>query len=114
MSTNYRFDESIPKDVFLAAVKSTGLSVHTPEEEVDKDKICVTDGESYLWFYVSGNEVMDCCRYGANYDVEESILEPLAEELEVSYLSEHDDGYFEDEEIPEHFDDLFGDDEEEV
>ena len=80
MSTSYRFDESIPKGVFLVAVENAGLKVHTPKEgNADKDALCITDGEVYLWFYVHGGEVSECCRYGGNYDAVENILDPLSE-----------------------------------
>jgi len=102
MSTGYRFDESVSVESFLAAVKKTGLEVHTPsdKDEVSEDKICITCGEYYLWFYINSDGLIsDNCRYGGNYDAQETILDVLSEELDIGYLSEHDEGYFDDEDF---------------
>jgi hypothetical protein len=97
MSTSYRLNVSVSVEEFLAAVEKTGLKVHTPsnKEDISEDKICITCGENYLWFYVNSDKsISDSCRYGGNYAAQETIQDVLSEELGVGYLSEHDEGYF--------------------
>lgn len=107
MSTDYRFLAPVDKTTFLKAVKSCGLSVHVPlhRTQEDKSKICITCGEFYLWFYVDKTdlteEIIHSSRCGSNYGAEQSILDVLSSELQIGYLSEHDEGYFVDEEEEE-------------
>jgi hypothetical protein len=94
MSTNYRFTDKITVRKFKNAIKKAGLSISKVEDKTD---ICVTDGECYLWFYSYKGEIAGCCRYGANYNAADAILQPLADELKTDFISEHDEGYWEDE-----------------
>jgi hypothetical protein len=102
MSTSYRLNKSVSVKKFLSAIKKAGLEVHTPsnKEDVSESSICVTCGEFYLWFYINDdNTVSECCRYGSNYDAQETVLDVLSDQLGIDYLSEHDDGYFDDEDF---------------
>jgi hypothetical protein len=101
MSTCYRFTEDFTKEQVLEAMSKVGLTI-APSKDADSSQFLITDGKSYLWAYnddSTGN--VDFCRYGANYDAEDTILAPLAEELDTEYLSEHDDGFFEEDEDEE-------------
>ena len=94
MSTNYRFTNEVKTlDVLKAANKLNLLKGREYE-----NAFCLTDGKSYLWFYSNNEDIVDICRYGANFDAEEDILLPLAKELQTAFLSEHDEGFFETEE----------------
>jgi len=94
MSTNYRLMVEVEVKEFKKSVANCpGLSIHKEEPE----NICVTDGTSYLHFSVNGGMVYGCDRYGNNYNAQEDILDPITDDLDVAYLSEHDEGYFEDE-----------------
>jgi hypothetical protein len=97
MSTNYRFTEEFSKEQVLEAMKPLGLEV-SKSKDADNTQFCITDGDCYIWAYhgEDGNNV-EFCRYGSNYDAEENIVAPLADALQTDYLSEHDDGFFEDE-----------------
>lgn len=99
MSTCYRLEGSFTKSQVLSAGNKHGI-VERIHGDTSNTKFLLTDGECYLWAYCNedGTDV-DFCRYGANYAAAENILAPIAEELRTGYLSEHDDGFFEDDEV---------------
>jgi hypothetical protein len=99
MSTDYRFESDHTIDEVLAAADKVGLKVHKDETKRDGSRtFALTDGRTYLWFYsYKSNKIASITRYGNNYNAPEAILYPIANELGASCLSEHDDGFFEDE-----------------
>jgi hypothetical protein len=98
MSTSYRFLGDISKNKLLEAVEKVGLKVHTAPG-VDFNNTCITNGATYIWFYNTDDEViLSADRYGGNYDAQETILDVLSKELEIGYLSEYDEGFYEEEE----------------
>ena len=94
MSTSYRFIETVKTEALLKAAEKLGFTVG----KKDEDSFCLTNGESYLWFYHANEEITGMERFGANYCAHQDILDPLARKLKTTVLSEHDDGFFEDEE----------------
>lgn len=103
MSTSYRLNKNVSVDRLLRAVSKAELKVHTPnKQEVKPNEICITCGDNYIWFYVNEDKtVSEVCRYGNNYDAEQTVLEPICEQLKIGYLSEYDEGYFDDEDMGE-------------
>jgi hypothetical protein len=94
MSTCYRFNDVIKAKKLVKAANKLGFTV----EEDGDDSFSVNDGDLYLWFYTDGEDIVDICRYGVNFGADKDILAPLAEELQTTFLSEYDEGYFEEEE----------------
>jgi hypothetical protein len=101
MSTDYRFLTPIKKRSFKAALKKCGLKENKNDNSTE-NSICVTDGTNYIWFYAHDKKHIDSCsRYGGNWNGETTIIQVLANHLKVGYLSEYDDGYFQDEDEDE-------------
>ena len=69
MSTMYTFLEVVKKDDVIKAAGKVGLKV-ADSEHSNETQFCLTDGESYIWFYndEDGN-VEDIGRYGKNTKV---------------------------------------------
>ena len=93
MSTSYRLTQIVSKQVLLDSLKGIGVS-ESVTEQTGEESFCISDGESYLWCYMTGDRVVEFCRYGANYNAE-SFLVHAADELQCEYLSEYDDDYWE-------------------
>jgi len=101
MSTNYRFDKELNKNELLKSLKKIGVVEHKTEQSSD-NSFCISDGENYMWCYNNEDGVIyGYCRYGGNYDAEE-FLAHVANDLQIEYLSEHDDGFWEDEDEDEY------------
>ena len=96
MSTDYRFNEPVTVKKLLAAAKKLKLAQH--KEHAKDEHFAITDGNTYMWFYAEDNLVHGIARYGNNYGAETDILVPLAAELQVGFVSEYDDEYYEDDE----------------
>ena len=100
MSTAYRFLDVIKTSALRKAMKKCGVEEKITENTCsDSLGICLQKNGEYMWCYLSddGKTVLDFCRYGDNYGAEQWLGE-LAEELNTCHISEHDDGYFDDEE----------------
>ena len=98
MSTCYRFTEAFSKEQVVNAVKKLGLML--PDlGDCDETQFFIATGDCGVWAYHNkdGSNV-SFCRYGANYNAEDYILEPLAIELQTELISEHDEEYFEEDE----------------
>lgn len=95
MSTCYRFTGDFDKAAVLEAVKK--LDLLTPDHRDNSStSFLITDGTSSVWAYHNEDgQYVSFERYGLNYDAAECILWPLARELGTSLLSEHDEGYYE-------------------
>lgn len=97
MSTDFIFDPDLSEEDVRRCLDKLGL-----EEDINDDtteeQFCITDGKNYIWFYVRGepgNNYVTACRYGGNYEGEETILIPIAHYYDVSLLNEHDDKFYE-------------------
>lgn len=96
MSTNYRFVKDISLKEVTNRIESIGLFISPKTSGAVLNSICITDGTNYLWCYGYDTDV-EFIRYGAN-DVSD-MLELLADTFNTKIISEHDDGFFEDEEV---------------
>jgi hypothetical protein len=94
MSTNYRFAKPVKFKDVKSRFESLGLFV-VPSEESNKDSICITDGDAYLWCY-NCEDGVEFVRYGRN-DVE-GILNTLSDTF-GAIISEHDEEYYEGENL---------------
>ena len=95
MSTDYIFNKDISKKKVLSAMKKLGLE-DAKADNSSKTSFCITNGECYLWCYTADDgSWVNFTRYGGNYDAEDEILVPLADELQVDFYSEYDDEYAE-------------------
>jgi len=92
MSTSYRLD--IPFQEVKNRVESLGLFIDYSAPSSDEDSFCITDGDSYLWCY-NNSTTSELTRYGANNV--SNILELLSDAFNTEIISEHDEGFFEDE-----------------
>lgn len=97
MSTSYRPLDDISIDAFKDAVEELGLKIYHKDGVEEPGHFAITDGEQYMWCYHDGKQVHDFGRYGANYGASD-FLDQIGEALGVEIISEHDDGYFEEEE----------------
>jgi len=95
MSTCYRCIPPLPFADFLAGLSASGLSISDHPDATDKD-VCVTDGSDFIWASTGDGSDTGFTRYGGNFG--EGIIDEICEHFDVDILSEHDDGYFEDEE----------------
>ena len=101
MGTSYRFLSDVNVENLKAVVQELGLKIHRKPDDKHKkneDHFAVTNGTCYLWFAVYHDMVCGIDRYGNNYDAGDVILAPIANLLDVEFLSEHDEGYFDDSE----------------
>jgi hypothetical protein len=98
MSTYYRFEEPIPYEKVLKELPEGVTFVKATKKELKDGMLdCLTDGENFLAIKASkGGEDTELSRFGGN-DVR-GIIEALMEKFEVTILSEHDEGFFDDEE----------------
>lgn len=93
MSTSYRPLGNIP---FNELRKSPpGQLSEAPSPDATESSFCITDGKYFMWCYGYENNT-SFERYGRNNP--ENILEILSEAYGVEIISEHDEGFFEEEE----------------
>ena len=95
MSTVYRLsnrESALPKAVFLAKLEERGIRV---AEAKPNGHVCVSDGTNFLWCYPSEDgTVADFERFGGSDP--RPLLDAVEDLCEETVLSEHDDGFFED------------------
>ena len=99
MSTCYRFLDLVTREQIERAAPALGLSVHLSDNP-KVTSFALTDGEDYMWLDLleDGKTVYGASRYGKNWGAESMILEPIATAVGFEYLSEYDEGYFDDDE----------------
>lgn len=95
MSTAYRLsnrESALPRVVLLAKLEEHGILV----AETKGDKVCVSNGTSFLWCYLSEDgTVADFEVFAQTNNDARPILDAIEEICQESVLSEHDDGFFE-------------------
>jgi hypothetical protein len=100
MSTNYRLSDEtkgVAKDALLAALAPLGVSEGTANDP-SPDCFLLTDGESELWAYPEDDgKVTSFTVYGQASNDVSGIISSLEEALDDEILSEHDEGFYEDE-----------------
>lgn len=96
MSTDYRFEPNVPFKKVLKKLPK-GIVIEDNPKNTDTEK-CLTDGSDYIWLYDCGGNA-SFTRWGGNDPHE--MLEAIADKFKVAILSEHDEGYFTDEELAE-------------
>jgi hypothetical protein len=105
MSTLYRLsnrESALPKAELLSKLEEHGVrEVSEAEREVPAkpgdDSFILTDGTYFLWAYPDDDgRVSEFERFGGNDPT--AIVDAIEGACEECVLSEHDDGYFDDEE----------------
>jgi hypothetical protein len=99
MSTDFRLSDpskGMVKDALLAALAPHGVSEGVPEEP--SDGFLLTDGGSCLWAYPDDDGLVTSFTVFAQSSNDTSgIIGALEEVCDDEILSEHDEGFFEDE-----------------
>jgi len=96
MSTAWITDPPIPYNE-LKSTKFQGLSQHYSDE----GDFALTDGKNYLWVYDTddGNAVYEV--YGELQNKIEGIQSVLTKKFKVEWISEHDPGFWDENEVEE-------------
>lgn len=91
MSTNYSFlGEGVTEEQLLKAAKKCNIVI----AKRDKSDICLTNGTDHLWFYANDDkQFYSATRWGNNYGADETILEPIMNELDIEWASEDEVAY---------------------
>lgn len=102
MSTCYRLQPNLPWQTFLDGLRGAGLRERRNADTTETYRFIqlaesAPDYEGGLWFDTGDGAATCCTRYGMQPDVE-TILERVEEHYGVEAISEHDPGFFEDEE----------------
>ena len=109
MSTCYRLQPNLPWQTFLDGLRDAGLRERPTAETTETNRFiqlteAAPDHEGGLWFD-TGNGTATCCtRYGIQPDAE-TILNRVEQHYGAEAISEHDPGFYEDEEGEEDSDD---------
>jgi len=107
MSTNYKPSEDVSFDKLRKDIENiNGVSIKD-NDETSEDQFCITDDENYLWCYRIGRDDVEFARYGSSY-VDE-ILDILSNHLAVDIISEHDEGFWEEEDFEQIEEDIGSD-----
>lgn len=104
MSTCYRFEPALSLADFRAGFpKLAEHGIQAVETPQDNGKIAtqLKNGEHYLEYYTGDETDVGLERWGLNRA--DLFIDTLAEVYDRNVLSEHDEGYFEDEEDWEAF-----------
>ena len=102
MSTCYRLQPDLPWQTFLDGLGDAGLRERPNVETTETYRFvqlaeAAPDYEGGLWFDTSDGIATCCTRYGIQPDAE-TILDRVEEHYDVKAISEHDPGFFDDEE----------------
>ena len=105
MSTCYRLQPNLPWQAFLDGLRDAGLRERPTAETTETNRFIqvaetAPDYEGGLWFDTEDGTATCCTRYGIQSDVE-VILARVEEHYGVEVISEHDPGFFEDEDDEE-------------
>ncbi len=109
MSTCYRLQPNLPWQAFLDGLRNAGLKERPTTETTETNRFiqlaeAAPDCEGGLWFDTVDGAATCCTRYGIQPDAE-AILNRVEQHYGVDAISEHDPGFFEDEEGDEDPDD---------
>jgi len=101
MSTCYRLQPNLPWQAFLDGLRDAGLRERQTADTTETNRFiqlkeAAPDYEGGLWFDTEDGTATYCTRYGIQPDVE-VILERLEGHYGVEAISEHDPGFYEDE-----------------
>lgn len=102
MSTCYRFIPDVSLERLKKAMAESNVSVDTSADEFDRYEADVhfpiTDGHSFMWMDVENATIIGMEKFGrSNAD----FVYNLAAHMGVDLLSEHEDGFFPDEDEDE-------------
>lgn len=101
MSTCYRLQPNLPWQTFLDGLRDAGLRERRSPETTETNRFiqlaeAASDYEGGLWFDTGDGTATCCARYGIQPDAE-TILNRVEEHFDVETISEHDPGFFDDE-----------------
>lgn len=100
MSTGYRLfnrESALPKAELLSKLGPLGVREAQDAEATD-DRFPISDGTNYLWCFAGEDgRIADFASFGDLRNNPERICDALEEVCEDVMLSEHDEGFYEDE-----------------
>ncbi len=95
MSTDFRFTNPVSEDHFRRVLPKVGMTEHQPQTHAAKNKFCITDGENYVWVYVSKfDNTVSFSAFSMQAVTGGAMLDLIANELNTTALCEHDEGFF--------------------